>query len=207
MNYEKLILASKMFVESLQEFDGEFSEEEVTQRTQSVFQQVLEGEMFPEIGKPDTQQKVDATAVFLVKLSQSGSNEESLDATIKGMCERAGHPEVFAFMSTAIKMAVLLTEWLRIYPDEITENFPNTGKYYQEHKTDLEFSRNNIVHQTIAGESGKDEQKYLEGTQKMLMSYIEMYKVFQDETGYSDEECADLDFMTNMIETWVLPID
>ena len=76
LNYEKLILASKMFVESLQKFDGEFSEEEITQRTQSVFQQVLEGEMFPEIGKPDTQQKVDATAVFLVKLSQSGSNEE-----------------------------------------------------------------------------------------------------------------------------------
>ena len=207
LNYEKLMQASKMHAESLQEYDNELTEDEIQSLTQSIFQRALEGVLFPEIGKIDTQRKADATAIFLVKISQDKGGRDSIDDTIVGLCERSGHPELAPHMATAIKLIALLTEWISIYPDELSQNFPNTCKFYKEHETELNYSQTHIIRQTIASETGRDGSEYVNGVRNMLLCYMSMYNIFQDETGYSDEECADIDFMVNMLETWVMPLE
>ena len=201
LNYKKLQEACKMYTHHLQDYPGEYTEEETQSHITSMFNRALEGVMFPELGKLDTQQKVDAAAVFMVKLCQSDTT--SMKDTIKNLFERNGHPELVHYATVGITFTAILSEWLKIYPEELGEEFPNTYKYYKEHEDSINYSENHIIAQTIAGEKGTDSSKYVDGVRNMIVSLLEMYDIFKEETDYTDDECENTDWMLEMLNDCV----
>lgn len=203
LNYKKLQEACRMYTHHLQDYPGEYTEEEIQSRITSMFNRALEGVMFPELGKLDTQQKVDAAAVFMVKLCQSVDDTSTMEEIIKDLFERNGHPELVHYATVGIKFIPVLSEWLKVYPDELGEEFPNTYAYYKEHESSINYSENHIIANTIASEKGLDNSNHVEGVRDMLVHFLKMYDVFKEETTYSDDECENIDWMLEMFNDCV----
>ena len=200
MNYEKLKEACQIYVLYLQDGHEELTEEELKSRTTLFLNRVLEGIEFPEIGKCDTQQKVDAATVFLINLSQKAS-VDIRDA----LKSHTSDPEKLNLLCIAWSCATSLIPWIQFYTDEMEAEFPKTVKYFNSHEKELCFTENNIIRYELSEAKGtlkKDDPKSWinKGIKRELECYTELVDIFQEESGYTDEEISDEDFMFMILE-------
>ena len=157
------------------------------------------GKCFPEIGVLDTQKKIDAATMFVLKLYD---DEKSNTDIHKIFCSSNDDWEYINLVSNTGQH---ITNCLKNYP-EIRDCFKSTYDFYESHIEEIEFPLNNMIKFYI--EIEKDlvkpidtEHWYCKGMNNYILTMAELLDVFQEETGVDDdilfdEEALD-DFLLN----------
>lgn len=178
------------------------SDASAAQKITALVERTLLGTTFPELGKLDTQKKIDAGAVLLLKLAQD-ERQSDHRSTVASICEANGHPEATEAMVQICTLAPVLMEWISIFPDEIRASIPKTVEYYESSRDIIEYAQNNIVKITLAKAQGIIIPGITEAVKAELMSFDEMCRIFQDETGFPDSLLADPERIASILEMWV----
>lgn len=199
LDTDKIREASRLYLTSI---GVDMSNADAAQKITALVERTLLGTTFPELGKLDTQKKIDAGAVLLLKLAQDERYSDHR-STAASICEANGHPEATELMVQICTIAPVLMEWISIFPDEIRASIPKTVAYYESNREVIEYAQNNIAKITLANAQGKFIPGITEAVKAELMSFDEMCRIFQDETGFPDSLLADTERVASIIEIWV----